>query len=104
MKTITEIIETLKKQGYNYDFLVENGEVINRETGERFFPDDLIIESTQRYEGDSNPDDSTVVYAITAKSGTRGILVDSYGAYADPKIAALISRIPVREEHEYQDK
>jgi hypothetical protein len=59
--------------------------------------------SIYRYEGDSNPDDSAIVYAITSKSGSRGMLLDSYGAYADPKVTALISEIPVREEHEYQD-
>ena len=104
MKTITEIMESLKKQGFIYDFHVKEGKVVNPETNEKFLPEDLIIENVYRYEGDSNPDDSAILYALTAKSGTRGILIDSYGAYADPKITELISGIPVREDHEYQDR
>lgn len=63
-----------------------------------------MIEKTERYEGDSNPSDSAIIYAITAKNGNKGVLIDSYGAYADPKLAKIIGDIPVREEHDLQDK
>jgi hypothetical protein len=104
MKTLTEIMEYLKERGFSNDFQIKNDIIVSKDTNEKFSPKDLIIENVYRYEGDSNPDDSAVLYAITARSGTRGILIDSYGAYADPKISALISEIPFREEHEYQDR
>ena len=89
MKSVIEIIESLREEGYIHDFSIE--------------PDELIIEKTERYEGDSNPSDSAIIYAITAKDGTKGVLVDSYGVYADPKLASIIGDIPVREEHDLQD-
>lgn len=104
MKSVLEIIESLRAEGYIYDFSIKNDELCCSSEGFIYEPEDLIIEKTERYEGDSNPSDSAIIYAITAKDGTKGVLIDSYGAYADPKLAKIIGDIPVREEHDLQDK
>ncbi len=103
MKTITEILEKLKEEHYIHDLEYKGGVITSPSTNEEFNPDDLIIESSYRYEGDSDPSDNAVVYSVTAKSGTKGVLVDSYGAYADPELAKIIGEIPLREEHSLQD-
>lgn len=104
MKSVLEIIESLRAEGYIYDFSIKIDELCCSSEGFIYEPEDLIIEKTERYEGDSNPSDSAIIYAITAKDGTKGVLIDSYGAYADPKLAKIIGDIPVREEHDLQDK
>lgn len=104
MKSVIEIIELLREEGYIHDFSIKNEELYSDSDGKKYEPQDLIIEKTERYEGDSNPSDSAIIYAITAKDGTKGVLVDSYGTYADPKLAKIIGDIPVREEHDLQDK
>ena len=103
MQTVLEIINKLRDKNYSDDFVIKNGKIYANNSNENFKPDELIIEKTFRYEGDSNPDDNAIVYAITAKSGTKGILLDSYGAYSDAKVAKLIGDIPIREEHELQE-
>ena len=103
MKSVIEIIESLREEGYIHDFSIKNDELCCNSEGGKYKPDELIIEKTERYEGDSNPSDSAIIYAITAKDGTKGVLVDSYGVYADPKLASIIGDIPVREEHDLQD-
>jgi hypothetical protein len=35
-----------------------------------------------------------VVYALESTDGTRGVLVDAFGIYADPEVGALLSVIP----------
>ena len=104
MKSVTEIVETLRKEGYTHDFSIKNDELCSVSDGSIYKADELIIEKTERYEGDSDPSDNAIIYAITAKDGTKGVLTDSYGAYADPKLAKIIGDIPVREEHDLQDK
>ena len=103
MKTVLEIIRTLNDKGYRVNFEIKDGKIKSGETQKEYTPEELIIEKSYRYEGDSNPDDNAVVYVLTAKSGERGILVDSYGAYGDVKLAKIIRSIPVREEHDLQD-
>ncbi|MEO8513838.1 MAG: hypothetical protein ABI543_09780 [Ignavibacteria bacterium] len=63
---------------------------------------DLLIEKTERYEGDSDPSDNVIVYAITAKDGSKGTLIDSYGVYSDPNFGILIDEIPLKEVHKLQ--
>lgn len=103
MKTVLEITESLRKKGYEDDFEIKGEKIRSKESGILFSPDELIIESLYRYEGDSNPSDNAIIYAITSNNGSKGVLVDAYGAYADVNLAKIISAIPVREVHEMQD-
>ena len=38
----------------------------------------------------SDPDDSSLIYALEAPNGVKGVLVDAYGAYANWKTDALL--------------
>lgn len=105
MKTVTEITESLREEGYIHDFSIKNDAICCEDCEEKdasYKPDELIIEKTERYEGDSNPSDNAIVYAITAVDGKKGVLVDSYGAYSDPVLAKIIGSIPLREQHNLQ--
>ena len=62
------------------------------------FPDVLTIIEHHRFEGVSDPDDMSVVYGIEANDGTRGVLVDAYGVYADPRVSELLKSVKVREK------
>lgn len=104
MKTVLELTESLREEGYIEDFSIKDDCIINTSDNRAYSPEDLIIEKTERYEGDSNPSDNAILYAITAKDGTKGVLTDSYGTYSDPKLAKIIGDIPLREEHTLQDK
>lgn len=103
MKTVTEIIEALKGEGYIYEFCIKEGGLKCNSNDSNYEPGDLIIEKTERYEGDSDPSDNAIIYALTAKDGSKGTLIDSYGVYSDPQLAILIRDIPLREVHNLQD-
>jgi hypothetical protein len=48
-------------------------------------PDDFVIDKHYRFEGESDPADEAVVYAISSdKYNLKGILVNGYGASSDP--------------------
>jgi Fe2+ or Zn2+ uptake regulation protein len=105
MKTVLELTDSLKEQGYIHDFSLKDEVICCEDCGEEnktYQSSDLIIEKTERYEGDSDPSDNAIVYAITANDGKKGVLVDSYGAYSDPKLAKIIGAIPLREQHDLQ--
>jgi hypothetical protein len=89
-KTMAEAVEGLRQRGFATDFTVvkESGQVT---AGDRTFKsDDLTIVEHHRFEGMSDPDDSSVVYALEASDGLKGVLVDAYGAYANWKTGALL--------------
>ncbi|MDQ3019361.1 MAG: phosphoribosylpyrophosphate synthetase [Bacteroidota bacterium] len=102
MNTLTETIEKFKAKQFIHDFCVKETLLMCEGTKESFRPEDVVIERTGRYEGDSNPDDMSVIYAITTNTGTQGVLIDAYGTYANPQIAEFIKNIPKKEKAENQ--
>jgi len=61
-----------------------------------FRPDEVVIREYRRFEGVSDPDDMSIVYAIETEGGTRGTLVDAYGVYSDPAVSTFLSTVPMR--------
>lgn len=98
MKTITEVIARLREKHYIHDFEVSHSKLMCKETGECFGADDVKIDKTFRFEGDSNPDDMSVLFAISANSGTRGILIDAYGVYSNTDVSDFIKLVAPTEE------
>lgn len=92
MKSESGVIERLEQDGFTEQFVVKDGRLRSR-SGATFAPPDVTIREFGRYEGVSNPSDESVVYAIESHDGVRGTLVDAFGAYADPGVAAFVSAV-----------
>ena len=86
-------LAALARCGYVEAFVVRDDAVHIANTTRRFRPEDLHIRDYYRFEGASDPDDMSVIYALEARDGTRGTLTDAYGSYADPTIGAVIERM-----------
>lgn len=94
--TLLEALERLRHRGFTATFEAAVGPALRaRESGRTYPPGELVIRETYRFEGVSDPDDLTVLYAIEAADGTRGTLVDAYGPYADPRLAAVLRDVAV---------
>jgi hypothetical protein len=92
-------IAALRRCGYGAVFRVE-GAGLRAVGGRLFRPGEVEIRDYFRFEGTSDPDDAAVVYALEASDGTRGMLVDAYGSYADPGVAAILDQLRVRRPGE----
>lgn len=91
--TLSEAVDDLQQRGYDYNFnLLENG--LNCESlKKRFEPQQFNVVETYRFEGMSSTDDASVVYAIETSDGTKGILVDAYGVYADSLSPEMLQKL-----------
>ena len=96
METLSETIDKFRSKQYIYDFYVHNNLLKCKETNERFKSDEIAIDRTERYEGDSNPDDTTIIYAISTNTETKGILIDAFGVYANSDISEFVKNIPLK--------
>ncbi|HEX2869544.1 MAG TPA: hypothetical protein VHO03_21045 [Ignavibacteriales bacterium] len=82
MFTLSQTINHLRDKGYTKDFQMTDLGMACKETHEVFKPEEITIERVYRFEGESNPDDMSVIYLMKADSGTKGLFVDAYGAYS----------------------
>lgn len=86
MKTYDSLIDALddlKKRGYDADFATQTVCLYCSDLDLRLNPEEFSVDEIYRFEGECNPDDSSVLYAISSSTGVKGTLVDAYGAYSD---------------------
>jgi len=92
--TLSETINGLKKEGYTHDFNIKTDYIVCSQTNVKLSPDDFEIDKFYRFEGESSPDDQSILYAISSsKFDVRGLLVNGYGITADEATDALISKL-----------
>jgi hypothetical protein len=97
--TLSQTIEGLNKEGYTMDFNIHGECLACHKTNTTLSPDDFQIDGFYRFEGESNPDDEAVVYAISsAKYGVKGVLVNAFGTYADDVSDTLVQKLHLRSE------
>ena len=96
MRTLSNAIERLVSRGFTAHFGVVGDRLRAFDSGKTFGADQLTIREFQRFEGVSDPDDMPIVYAIESSDGTRGSLVDAFGAYSNPSVSAFLHDMPIR--------
>lgn len=93
--TVSEAISGLRERGFNLDFnLRENCLVCNNE---KFDVNDFEIVEIYRFEGDTDPSDEAVVYALESTKGLKGILVNGYGISADPMSEEMERKLQIHK-------
>ena len=94
--TLSEAVQGLTARGFTANFEVADDGLRAVDSGKTFAAQQLVILEHHRFEGASDPDDMSVVYGIEATDGTRGVVVDAYGVYADPRLSELLKNVKVR--------
>jgi hypothetical protein len=92
-----EAIEELKKRGFtgNFEFLDQTFRDVD--SGRTFNADQLTIVEHDRFEGASDPDDMSVVYAMESDDGLKGVIADAFGLYANPDLGGFLEKVKIRE-------
>jgi len=86
-------IECLDREGFTEHFAVDGASLRGLEGGKVFRPDEVVIRKLARFEGVSDPDDMSIVYAIESRDGTRGTLIDAFGVYSDPLVGDFVDAV-----------
>ncbi|HEX5169699.1 MAG TPA: hypothetical protein VFW11_11035 [Cyclobacteriaceae bacterium] len=93
--TISEAVDDLQKRGYAIDFNVGYSGIRSHETPFSLATDKFRITEVYRFEGDTDPADEAVVYAIESPAGYKGILVNGYGISSDPANDEIIKELAI---------
>jgi hypothetical protein len=104
MTTLSSVLETLRIKKLDHEFRM-TPEGFTPGNGKYYTPDQLKIIKTYRFEGESDPADSSIVYILEAHDGYKGYTLDAYGVYSDHDDEAyddFIRKIPVEDRDEQQ--
>jgi hypothetical protein len=97
MRPLSYCLDKIVENGYPHELQIGKQDAWFVENGPRYQPEDLLIEKVFRFEGESDPADLSVLYAIKAKDQTRGYLVNAYGTYSsedNPNYDAFVLKMP----------
>lgn len=100
--TVSEAINDLIKRGYTTDFKLEAGANCLKcnQTMVQLSPEEFDIDEIYRFEGDTDPGDEMIVYAIASKNhDLKGVLVNAYGMYADAETSKIVSQLQMHEKN-----
>ena len=93
MKTLASCLNKLTLDGYTENFKASEMGLLSLDKEKIYSPAEVEIVNFYRFEGESDPADSSILYAIKTSDGIKGTLSDSYGPYADPNVAKFIKEV-----------
>ncbi|HEX8658122.1 MAG TPA: hypothetical protein VF690_11325, partial [Hymenobacter sp.] len=84
-RSLVNVENKLSADGFTQDFTVVDGRLhtFDSSTDKTYAPEEVTIVDFYRFEGESNPDDMSILYAIETNDGVRGTISSAYGTYAD---------------------
>lgn len=100
MTTYSQVLNLLPEKGYGNELKINlaGGSFDGSET--IYKPEQLLITKVYRFEGESDPADSAVIYLLESETGEKGFILNAYGTYSDqdnPNYDEFIIRVPIEE-------
>ncbi|MEO7264553.1 MAG: phosphoribosylpyrophosphate synthetase [Ferruginibacter sp.] len=92
--TVVGAINGLKQRGYSLDFNLAFDKLTCSDNDICLNPGDFEITEVYRFEGETNPSDEDVVYAVESKDQKiKGVVTSAFGIYADPLSSDMIKKL-----------
>ncbi len=83
-ETLIDVLNNLKKVGYDEDFNLKQNCIECRNGEYRIFHNEFEVDEYFRFDNDSDPADQSILYAISSeKYNLKGVLINSYGIYSE---------------------
>ena len=93
MNSLALCINKMVLKGYEDDFKITDMGLKSLNTSKIYQPKDIHIINFFRFEGQSDPNDNTILYVVESDDGNKGTIVDAYGPYADRKLSDFMSKV-----------
>lgn len=95
-ETVSEAVNDLSKRGYRDNLRLGSDRLHCDAKEQRLSPNEFHIDEVYRFEGNTDPADETIVYAISANDQSiKGTLVNAYGTYSDSASQELVEKLSI---------
>jgi len=95
--SLSVAVNKLKEEGYSSDLKLKEDRIEETHQHLEIMPSDFEVDAVYRFEGKTNPDDMSILFAISSsKHGLKGLLVDAYGVHGSPVSPEMIEKLRYR--------
>ena len=95
-ESLSEALSRLAARGFTRDLRARDGRLCDV-TGDAYDPELLAIDEVVRFEGESDPDEQAMLFALRSQSGAAlGTYVVVYGAQMPPEDAEVVHRLAAK--------
>jgi hypothetical protein len=92
--TLSQAVNDLQRRGYIDELQVGDSCLLCNTRGLTLDPDAFQIDEFHRFEGETDPSDESIVYAISSKEhDVKGILVNAFGRDASPLGQRMVAKL-----------
>ena len=91
MDPLSKVMKELQEKGFTENFSVEDNHLVNKDKNKRYSAKQVKLLYEYRTEGESNPDDLSMLFGLSCDDESKGIVVAAYGAAADTSAIEFIN-------------
>jgi hypothetical protein len=93
-ESLSDALERLGDRGFTHALRAEQGGLRDVATGESHDPAHLLIDEVVRFEGESDPDEQAVLFALRSPGGAPlGTLATVFGAAMPPEDGEVVRKL-----------
>ncbi len=96
--SLSQLEETLNKKGFEQKFSVADEDSAHNEKNEVFKASEMSIIELHRLKDEKNKTESTMVIALEADNGTKGILIAPFGEGSDATVDRFLQNVDAGQE------
>lgn len=94
--TLSQAVDSLSERGFKAHFAFRGGAFVDLKSRQEFDSKDLSIVEYHRFEGMTNPADTSIVFAIETEDGKKGTLTMNYGANTGLEVFNFMDKVRIK--------
>lgn len=101
-ETLSEAMSDLSSRGYTLDFALHRDKdcLVCSQTTRHLSPEEFEIDEIYRFEGDTDPGDEMILYALSSsKYDVKGIVVNAFGMYANAATSKIVEKLKMHSNN-----
>ena len=96
--TVVYALNGLKARGYTVNFNIAFDKLMCTDNKICLNPNEFEIVEVHRFEGETNPADEDVVYAVESIDGSiKGVITSAFGMYADSASTDMLKKLSMHQ-------
>lgn len=98
MTDMEKCLNKLEADGYTVHYKVEKGKLHDLTNDKNYKAKEVKVVNFYRFEGITDPEDMSILYAIETSDGKKGTLADAYGLYADEATTTFMQEVETNKK------